>query len=248
MTNTYDRIGTTYSATRRPDPRIAGRILDSLGDATSVINVGAGTGSYEPTDRFVVGVEPSETMIRQRAQGSARVVRALAEALPFADGAFESALAVLTVHHWSDLTRGLGEMRRVARRRAVVLTWDQDVWESFWLIREYLPCIRDLDRPRAIPIRDLVSILGGARVVAVPIPHDCVDGMHGAFWRRPEAYLDPRVRAGISTYALMSAADRERGLRALAADLESGSWQERHGQFLELDALDLGYRLVVAEW
>jgi SAM-dependent methyltransferase len=187
-------------------------------------------------------------MIRQRTQGSARVVQALAEALPFADGAFESALAVFTVHHWSDLARGLSEVRRVARRRAVVLTWDQDVWESFWLIRDYLPCIRDLDRPRAIPIRDLVSTLGGGRVLAVPIPHDCVDGFHGAFWRRPEAYLDPRVRAGISTYALMSAADRDRGLRALAADLERGSWREQHGELLGLNELDLGYRLVVAEW
>jgi SAM-dependent methyltransferase len=248
MTSTYDRIGATYSATRRPDPRLAGRILEALGDATSVVNVGAGAGSYEPTDRFVVGVEPSATMIRQRAQGSARVVQALAEALPFADGAFEAALAILTVHHWSDLARGLAEVRRVARRRAVVLTWDQDVWEAFWLIREYLPCIRDLDRPRAIPIRDLVSMLGGGNVLAVPIPHDCVDGVHGAFWRRPEAYLHPSVRAGISTYALMSAADRDRGLRALAADLESGSWREQHGELLELDELDLGYRLVVAEW
>jgi len=131
MTSTYDRIGTTYAATRRPDPRIAGRILEALGDATSVVNVGAGAGSYEPTDRFVVGVEPSATMIRQRPQGSARVVQAWAEALPFADGAFESALAVLTVHHWRDVARGLGEVRRVARRRAVVLTWDQDVWSRF---------------------------------------------------------------------------------------------------------------------
>jgi SAM-dependent methyltransferase len=248
MTSTYDRIGATYSATRRPDPRIAGRILEALGDATSVVNVGAGAGSYEPMDRFVVGVEPSATMIRQRAQGAARVVQALAEALPFADGAFESALAIFTVHHWSDWARGLGEVRRVARRRAVVLTWDQDVWESFWLIREYLPCIRDLDRPRAIPIRDLVSALGAGSVRSVPIPHDCIDGVHGAFWRRPEAYLDPRVRAGISTYALMSVADRDRGLRALAADLESGSWREQHGELLELDEMDLGYRLVVAEW
>jgi SAM-dependent methyltransferase len=248
MTGTYDRIGATYAATRRPDPRIAGRILEALGDATSVVNVGAGAGAYEPTDRFVVGVEPSATMIRQRDQGSARVVQALAEALPFADGAFESALAVLTVHHWSNLPRGLGEVRRVARRRAVVLTWDQDVWESFWLIRDYLPCIRELDRPRAIPMRDLVAMLGGGSVHSVPIPHDCIDGFHGAFWRRPEAYLDPRVRAGISTYALMSAADRDRGLRALAADLESGAWREQHGALLALDELDLGYRLVVAEW
>jgi SAM-dependent methyltransferase len=187
-------------------------------------------------------------MIRQRAFGSACVVQALAESLPFADGAFDSALAVLTIHHWNDVARGIGEMRRVARRRAVVVTWDQTVWESFWLIRKYLPCIRDVDRPRAIPIPDLLSLLGGGRVVSVPIPHDCVDGIHGAFWRRPEAYLDPNVRAGISTYALMSAVERDRGLCALAEDLESGSWREQNGELLELDELDLGYRLVIAEW
>ncbi len=248
MKSAYDSIGATYAETRRPDPRIAGRIHQALADATSVVNVGAGAGSYEPADRFVVGVEPSATMIRQRGRGSAQVVQALAEALPFADGTFDSALAVLTLHHWSDLARGINEMRRVARRRAVVLTWDQEVWEEFWLVREYLPCIRDLDRPRAISIRDLVSLLGGANVFSVPIPHDCVDGIHGAFWRRPEAYLDPSVRAGISTYALMSEEDRERGLRALAADLESGAWRERHGELLALTELDLGYRLVVAEW
>ena len=139
-------------------------------------------------------------------------------------------------------------MRRVARRRAVVLTWDQDVWESFWLIREYLPCICDLDRPRAIPVRDIISMLGGGYVLSVPIPRDCVDGFHGAFWCRPQAYLDPRVRASISTYSLMSAVDRDRGLRMLAADLESGSWHEHHAELLELDELDLGYRLIVAEW
>ncbi len=247
MTSIYDRIGTTYSATRRPDPRIAARILAALGDASSVVNVGAGAGSYEPSDRFVVAVEPSETMIRQRPQGSAPAIRAAAETLPFADAAFEAALAVLTVHHWKDLARGLAEMRRVARHRVVLLTWDQEVWESFWLIREYYPCIRGLDRSRAASIREIVSALGGGSAVAVPIPHDCVDGFHGAFWRRPEAYLDPRVRAGISTYALMSPADLESGLRKLAADLESGLWAERHRDLLELDELDLGYRLVIAE-
>jgi len=211
------------------------------------VNVGAGTGSYEPRDRMVVAVEPSATMIGQRPAGSAPVVQGAAEALPFVDAAGDAALAVLTLHHCTDPARGLAEMPRVAERRGAVRRWAQDVWESIWFIRDYLPGIRELDRPRAVPIAHLVSALGGAQVVSIPIPHDCIDGFHGAFWRRPEAYLDPRVRAGISTYALLAPAKRDAGLRRLAADLKSGVWRDRHGDLLELDELDLGYRLIVAE-
>jgi len=246
MRAVYDRIGAGYSATRRPDPRIAARIIEALGDSASVVNVGAGAGAYEPRDRMVVAVEPSATMIRQRPVGSAPVVQGAAEALPLVDGAVDSSLAVLTVHHWTDRARGLAELHRVARGRVVILTWDQDVWESFWLIREYLPCIRDRDRPRALAISDIVSALGKSQVLSVPIPHDCVDGFHGAFWRRPEAYLDARVRSGISTYASISPAECHAGLRRLAADIQSGVWKGRHGDLLKLDELDLGYRLIVA--
>ena len=248
MELTYDKIGTSYAYTRRPDPRIASRIIGALGDAFSVVNVGSGTGSYEPLDRIVVAVEPSRTMIRQRPRGHARVIRAAAEALPFVDGAFDASLAVLTLHHWTDPEMGLAEMRRVAVRRAVVLTWDQSIWESFWLIREYFPCIREIDRPRAVPIPSVVSALGGAQVISVPIPHDCMDGFHGAYWRRPEAYLHPVVRSGISTYALMSPAERDDGLRRLAVDLSSGVWAKRHADLLEIDEVDLGYRLIIAEF
>jgi SAM-dependent methyltransferase len=247
MSTTYDRIGATYSATRRPDPRIAARILAALGDAASVVNVGAGAGSYEPRDRLVVAVEPSEVMVRQRPRGAPPAIQASADALPFGDAAFDAALAVLTVHHWTRRDRGLGEMRRVAARRVVILTWDEPTWESFWLIREYLPSIRDHDRPRAVDIPALVAALGNGEIVSVPVPHDCVDGFHGAFWRRPEAYLDPAVRSGISTYALMSAADCQDGLRRLAEDLDSGAWAQRHGDLLNVDEIDLGYRLIVSE-
>ena len=246
MTSAYDRIGTTYSATRRPDPRIAARILDALGDAVSVVNVGAGTGSYEPGDRTVIAVEPAAVMIRQRPIGAPPVVQASAEALPFADAAFDAALAILTVHHWLRRDLGLAELRRVAARRVVVLTWDQEAWESFWLIREYFPCARELDRSRAVGIPELLAALGGGDIVSVPVPHDCVDGFHGAFWRRPEAYLDPEVRAGISTYALMPAVERDDGLRRLAEDLENGAWARRHGDLLNADEIDLGYRLIVS--
>lgn len=249
MKRAYDTIGVGYSLTRGPDPRIASRIIQALGDAQSVVNVGAGTGSYEPRDRMVVAVEPSAMMIRQRPAGSASVIQAAAEGLPFVDRAFDSALAIFAVHHWTDPARGLTELRRVARRQVVILTWDQDVWESFWLIREYLPCVRELDRRRALAISDIVSALGESQISSVPIPHDCMDGFHGAFWRRPTAYLDPRVRSGISTYAAMSpyeAYECKVGLDRLAADVASGAWNNQHRRLRELDELDLGYRLIVA--
>ena len=246
-TDRYDKIGASYSSTRRPDPRIAARIVETLSDAASVVNIGAGTGSYEPSDRKVIAVEPSTTMIAQRPRGSAPVLQATAEALPLVDGAVDAALAVLTVHHWADTERGFAEMRRVARRRVVIFTWDQGEWEPFWLINEYFPAIRDLDRPRAVTLDGVLSALGGGEVIPVLVPHDCIDGFHGAFWRRPEAYLDPKVRAGISTYALMQPHELEDGLRRLAADIDSGAWARRHCDLLDLDELDLGYRLVVAE-
>ena len=136
--------------------------------------------------------------------------------------------------------------RRVARRRAVILTWDQDVLEGFWLVREYFPCIRDIDRPRAVAIADIVEALGDSQVIAVPIPHDCVDGFLGAFWRRPEAYLDPRVRSGISSYAAMSPEERDERLSRLAADIHSGAREDQYRNLYDLDELDLGYRLIVA--
>jgi SAM-dependent methyltransferase len=202
----YDRIGRGYARTRRPDPRIAAAIGRALEGCASLVNVGAGAGSYEPADRRVVAVEPSATMIRQRPAGAAEVVRGVAERLPLADAAVDGALAVLTAHHWRDLRRGLAEMRRVARRRVVVLTWDQPVFEDFWLVREYLPGILEVDRPRALAIAEVAAALEASEVLTLPIPHDCADGFLGAFWRRPEAYLDPGVRAGMSVCSAMAAA------------------------------------------
>ena len=223
------------------------QIIEGLGDSTSIVNVGAGTGSYEPQDRMVISVEPSVTMIRQRADGSALVVQGMAERLPLIDRMVDAALAVLPLHHWKDWFLGLAEMRRVARKRIVILTWDQKVWESFWLIREYFPGIRELDRLRAVSITDVISALGECQVVTVPIPHDCVDGFHGSFWRRPEAYLDPRIRSGISTYSLLSPGDLDLGLRRLKRDLQSGVWEGRYRELLDLEEYDIGYRLIIAE-
>jgi SAM-dependent methyltransferase len=239
----YDSIGRKYTNVRREDPRIAARIRAALGDARTVVNVGAGAGAYEPPDLEVTAVEPSETMIAQRPEGAAPVVRAFAEELPFEDLSFDAAMVVLSDHHWSDHERGLAELRRVARR-VVLLTWDPAAQFDSWLVSEYLPCFEELI-PKGFRIEQTVDRLGGARVEPVPIPDDCLDGFFHAYWRRPHAYLDPRVRAGISVCALMDQKCLEEGLARLAADLESGVWERRHADLLGLEELDLGYRLLI---
>jgi SAM-dependent methyltransferase len=247
----YDRIGTTYTSTRRPDPRIEQQIHDALGDAQSVLNVGAGAGGYEPADREVVAVEPSPVMIAQRPPGAAPVVRADAERLPFDDGSFDVAMAVLSDHHWKDRRRGLQELRRVSRRRVVLFNIDPARANELWMTTEYLPAFLDLIEPQyrrpGYWERELRSVLGDVRLHEVPIPHDCADGFYGAFWRRPHAYLDPVVRAGISVFAQLDPGHVERGIAALAADLESGAWERRHRDLLALDELSLGFYVVVAE-
>ncbi|MFI5375884.1 MAG: class I SAM-dependent methyltransferase [Candidatus Rokuibacteriota bacterium] len=239
----YDQIGLGYATRRRPDPRIAAAIVDALGAAHSVLNVGAGAGSYEPADRRVLAVEPSPEMLRQRPPGSAPAVQASATALPFRDGAFDATLAVLTVHHWPDRPRGLAELRRVARDRVVILTWEPDA-ASFWLVDDYFPDLLTIDRPIFEPLETLRRLLGPIEVRPVPIPHDCVDGFVGAYWRRPEAYLDAAVRGAMSTFTKL--ADVEPGLARLRQDLADGTWQRRNAALLARPALDLGYRLVIA--
>jgi len=246
----YDDIGRTYTATRSADPRIAGAIWQALGTARSVINVGAGAGAYEPPHCHVTAVEPSEIMIRQRGALTAPVVNARAEDLPFADGSFDVAMAILSDHHWSDRGRGFQELRRVARERVVVFNADPGESDLFWLTREYLPGFLDLIPPRyrerGVWERELREAFGRVELVPVPIPHDCTDGFYGAFWRRPEAYLNPAVRRGISVFAQLSRDEITRGLRRLAADLESGRWAAMHGDLKAMSELHLGYYLVVA--
>jgi SAM-dependent methyltransferase len=239
----YDSIGKSYTDFRREDPRIAARTRAALGDARTVVNVGAGAGSYEPRDLEVTAVEPSETMIAQRPEGAAPVVRASAEELPFEDGSFDAAMVVLSDHHWRDHDRGLAELRRVARR-VVLLTWDPATVHDFWLVSDYLPCFEDLIT-EGFRIEQTIEALGGVRVEAVPVPHDCVDGFMGAYWRRPYAYLDPHVRASISACALMDGACLEEGMARLEADLHSGAWERRYADLLKLEELDLGYRLLI---
>lgn len=238
----YDTLGRGYRRRRQADPRIAARILDALGDGTSVLNVGAGAGSYEPADRKVVAVEPSRVMLRQRDADAAAAVQAGAGALPFRDGSFDASLAILTIHHWPDLARGLAELRRASRHRVVILTFDPD-FEDSWL-GDYFPEIREIDRESLPPLSELQRHLGPSQVLDVPIPHDCRDGFLGAYWRRPAAYLDASVRSAISVFPKLHHLDE--GLAALKHDLASGEWQRRYGGLMARDSLDLGYRLVIA--
>ena len=239
----YDTIGDGYGVYRRPDPRIAAAISLPLEDADTVLNVGAGAGSYEPADRYVVAVEPALSMIRQRGAGSAPVVQASATHLPFRDEAFAAALAVLTLHHWPDRARGLAELARVARRRVVMLTWDP-ASPNFWLIDDYFPALAAMDRPIFPTIEELRRAFGHIEIHALPIPHDCTDGFLGAYWRRPHAYLDPGVRGAISTFTKLDSP--EPGLSRLRNDLADGTWERRHGHLLAALELDLGYCLVIA--
>ncbi len=243
MATRYDSIGRGYALHRRPDPRFERRIFDAIGDAASVVNVGAGTGSYEPRDRVVVAVEPSIEMVSQRPRGAAPVVRGFAERLPIARAAFDVASAILTVHHWTDLEAGCRELRRVADR-VVVLAFEPIVAHDFWLL-DYVPEIGPLDAA-APAIPSVVEALGGVgRIETVPVPHDCEDGVMGAYWRRPERYLDPEVRAGMSGLARLDPRHVERGIARLRADLDDGAWERRHAELLALDELDLGYRLLI---
>ena len=241
----YDTIGATYTVTRRTEPRIAARIWAALGDARTVLNVGAGTGSYEPPDRQVLAVEPSALMRSLRPADAAPCLIGSAENLPFEDQSFDAAMAFATVHHWQDPIAGLREMRRVARR-VVVFTHDtsEAVWPGqFWLTRDYLPEVADLlvGRPSLTELARAI----GARMEPVLIPWDCADGFFEAYWRRPEAYLNDQVRRGISVWAKVGPQAEQRAVRNLHGDLVSGRWAERNRDLVTLDAAELGLRLLV---
>jgi ubiquinone/menaquinone biosynthesis C-methylase UbiE len=242
----YDRIGAGYTRHRKPDVRIASAISAALGDARTVVNVGAGAGSYEPADRCVIAVEPSAQMIAQRPRGSAPAVFGSAEALPLADKTVDAAMATMTMHHWTDWRAGLAEMRRVARTRIVLFTWDKDA-DGFWLTRDYLGSLMRWDGERFPAMEELAAELPGADVSAIPVPRDCTDGFLAAYFARPERYLDPAVRATMSVFAQApDPAGVDAGLRALAEDLRSGRWDARYGWLRDAPSIDAGYRLLVA--
>jgi SAM-dependent methyltransferase len=238
----YERIGGGYARGRRADPRIERAVHAALGDASSVLNVGAGTGSYEPADRGVLAVEPSARMRAQRPPSAAPCLAAAAEHLPLPDGAVDMAMALYTDFHWQDRERGIAEMLRVSRRGIVILTVDRDVAEGYWLTRDYLPSAGDL----FAPLPAVTSLLPSApSVTTVPVPHDCADGFAHAFWKRPRELLDRGRIGAMAMFARTGEDDVERCLTRLSADLDSGEWERRNPELAGLQALDLGHRLVV---
>ena len=243
----YERIGLGYAGQRRPDPRIAAQIHGALVGMRSVLNVGAGAGSYEPAHLEVLAIEPATRMIAQRPSDAAPVLLGSAEALPLADDSYDASMALLTIHHWRDLTGGLAEMRRVSRHRVIVFTWDPRATQGFWLTDDYFPEFVEEDNQRFPTLERLADLLGGdVEVSPVEIPWNMTDGFLGAYWRRPRAYLDPTVRRGISSFAARSPVELSSGLERLQDDLDSGAWSKKHGACLSHDSMALGYQLLVA--
>lgn len=242
----YEHHGRTYAQHRRPDPRIAARIHAALGNARTVLNVGAGAGSYEPNDRWLLAVEPSATMRAQRPPGAAPVIDARAEALPFDEDAVDAAMACVTIHHWEPAAAGLAELRRVARGPVVVFTFELDALPAWQ--HEYLREGLALERPRFPAIDDIAAALGGrTRVEHIPTPGDCADGFFEAFWRRPQALLDPAVRSAQSMWALLDPDTEQQIVERLAKGLDSGAWDAEHGHLREQHSFDGALRLVISE-
>jgi SAM-dependent methyltransferase len=242
----YERHGRTYASHRRADPRIAARIHEALGDARTVLNVGAGAGSYEPEDRWVLAVEPSATMRAQRPAGAAPAIAARAEALPLDDGAVDAAMACVTIHHWESPEAGLAELRRVSRGPVVIFTFDLDYLPAWQL--EFLREAVATELPRFPAIEDVAAALGGRmRVERIPTPGDCTDGFFEAFWRRPEALLDPAVRSAQSVWALLEPGVEQRIVERLADALDSGAWDAEHGHLREQEELQGALRLVISD-
>ncbi|MGZ6974078.1 MAG: class I SAM-dependent methyltransferase [Acidimicrobiia bacterium] len=245
MSPRYDVIGATYTATRRADPRVEAQIRAALGGARRVVNIGGGTGSYETAGPVVAAIDPSPVMLSQRPDGAAPAVQGIAEHLPFRDGAFDAALGIFTIHHWSDWRAGVAEVRRVAGRM-VILSWDPAIQDHFWLTTEYLPEALTNQQFVDVTVPELDDALGGVREEKVMVPADCQDGFFAAFWARPEAYLDPTVRAGISCLSLLDQNLVESRIARLADDLASGAWDARHPGLRDQAELDVGYRLIIS--
>lgn len=242
----YERYGRDYAVARATDPRLAARIHAALGDARTVVNVGAGSGSYEPVDRHVIAIEPSAAMRAQRPPDLAPAIDAVAEALPLDDRSLDAAMAVITIQHWTDPPAGLRELRRVARGPVVVVTFDPDRFADHWLM-EYLPEALADDGARFPAIDFVAGTLGGACVEPVPVPADCHDGFIEAYYARPEAFLDPAVRRSQSIWPRLPPGVEDRAIAALAADLDSGRWDERHGHLRTTPEYHGALRLVISE-
>ncbi len=243
----YDELGVGYARARRADPEIAARIDAALGDARTVVNVGAGTGSYEPPGREVTAVEPSAVMIEQRPATASPVVQASAERLPFGDRSFDAAMAVLTIHHWADAVAGLSEVRRVARRRIVLVTFDPEALAGLWIARDYFPEILGLRRQSTTTSMELATTLPNVTSSALPVPRDCEDHFFAAFWARPEMLFDDETMRPMWVWQSISEEAKRTGRDRLAVDLKSGAWEERYGHLRSQAELDVGLRIVRSE-
>jgi ubiquinone/menaquinone biosynthesis C-methylase UbiE len=243
----YDELGVNYTDFRRADPRIAARIWAALGDARSVVNVGAGAGSYEPSDREVIAVEPSPLMIAKRAEDAAAVRQGVAEALPLENQSVDAAMGTLTIHHWKDLDAGLAEMRRVARKRIVLLTIDAEVNSEIWTLSEYFPTAAQAEREKMPTMQALEDKLPHATIEVVPAPSRCQDEFTSALWDRPELFLEPATLRASSLWHQLPVEMIQAGQERLRADLASGRWDEEHGHLRTLPELDIGLRLVCEE-
>ncbi len=244
----YDAIGHGYSSTRREDPELRDRIHAALGDSRTVVNVGAGTGSYEPSDRHVVAIEPSDVMARQRPAGRVPALRGTAAPLPLRDHSVDAAMAVLTIHHWDDQREsGVRELRRVARGPVVIVTYDADVCSEMWLNRDYLPEAAALDQATFPPIDELIGWLGGhVRVEPIMNSRNTPDWTLGSFWAHPERVLDAEARRATSAFARMDAVVLDRVVAEIARDIDNGVWDSRNGHLRALPEYDVGMRLLIA--
>ena len=236
----YNKIGKSYSEYRAPDPHIAGIINQSLGNAKRIINVGAGSGSYEPGHLNVTAVEPSSVMISQRPAHAAEAVQGRAEHLPFKDKTFDAAMAILTIHHWEDLDQGLSELKRVAKK-VIIVTWDPS-FEGFWMTNDYFPEILSYDKGRFPAFGRIANLMGAIKITNIPVPANCIDGFASAYWQRQEAILMKPVRDATSAFNKIP--DLNQKLARLKQDISSGIWAEKYGYLLNKNEMDLGFRLL----
>jgi len=243
----YDKFGQQYAHHRQTDPRIAAYVHDALADAKTILNVGAGAGSYEPTDKYVVAVEPSIVMRAQRINnGKTPAIIGIADALPFDDNAFDASMAMVTVHHWPDINKGLKELRRVTKHQVIIMTFDPDALDNFWNAH-YFPELIAVEKARYPTVEFITNSLGGnCEVKSIPIPLDCIDGFQEAFYGRPEAFLEKQVRLSQSAWGFLPDGVEERIVQTLADDLQSGNWDKKFGHFRTQPTFTCALRLIIA--
>ena len=240
----YDKIGVNYARQRQTDPRLLEQITTKLKGAKRILNIGAGAGSYEPPNMDLVALEPSSKMINQRAKDAYPVVQGSAENLPFDNNSFSHVMTILSMHHWINKPKAFKEINRVAKERFVAVSWNPEA-EPFWLTRDYFPEMYEADRAIFPKLNELNLYFGDVKMVPLSIPEDCIDGFLAAYWKRPEAYLNPTVRQSISTFSKLKSV--EKGLQKLKNDLDSGVWLERNKEILNSSSLDAGYVLITAK-